>query len=1133
MIDFTQLLKDDRALKALEDNKNGLANLSEIEEVLLVSTWFKLHRQMLVIVKGNSYAAQQLYYRLYPLVKSDVLLFTVEESLRVEAVAASNGIYADQMDALTQIITENSPKIVITHPSAVIRYFPKKDTFEKHILKLKVNDNYELLKIRDLLIASGYRQTARVDQPLTFSVRGGVIDVFSIQDKQPLRIEFFDNEIDSLRYFDIATQKTVTKINEATIMPASVLIYDEDFTEVEKNISRQLQLSKMKSDNPNQLEENILRDLSYLRNHLFEHYLYRYQCFFNQRAGFLSYFDKFKLIISTDEDVEANLSLVFEDNNAYIRELFENNMGLNYYSLFMDFNIETAKYHPYHIHTFATGKESFKSEIALSYFPLLPLDKAVKQIADLSKQNQIIVSLTDQQKMLLDEAFKQENLNSQDYLQYTDQQFFEGFNYRQYMVLTAKELFGVKQIKSRYESKFKEAVILDSYEDLKINDYVVHNQYGIGQYEGIITKEINGKHRDYLQIRYRDDDMLLVPLEQFKLVRKFVSSEGVGIKLSKLGTNSWNKTKEKIEKEVNDIAQKLVELYSAREENIGYAFSKDDNYSLKFEADFPFELTNDQKKVIAEVKKDMESPKPMDRLLCGDVGFGKTEVAMVAAFKAVKDLKQVAYLCPTTILSMQHFNTFVERFKSFSVKVKVLNRYILPSQQKQIIKELQEGKIDIIIGTHRLLSSDVKFADLGLLIIDEEQRFGVQAKEKIKELKNGIDVLSLSATPIPRTLQMSLVGVMNLSQLETAPRNRMPIQTYVVEKNDRLIKEVMERELARNGQVFYLHNNVSDIYLVARKISAMIPQAKIAVGHGKMSRDEIEDVMYRFVTGEYNVLICTTIIETGIDISNANTIIIEDADRFGLSQLYQIRGRVGRSDRVAYAYLLYRPNRQLSEVASKRLQAIKDFTELGSGYKIAMRDLAIRGAGDLLGEKQAGFINTIGMSLYLDILNKAIKEKQGQKEEEKPDNKIKIKELDGYIPQQFVPQDMEKLSIYQKLDAIDSYDQLMKYQETLNDFYGKLPTVINNLFVKKQLELLLNSVNVDDYLELEKEDRLILSQEFSDNVDGVKLFETISNISNEIKLTYRQKKIILTFPKRKNYLNQIVKVLQEIEKICD
>ena len=761
----------------------------------------------------------------------------------------------------------------------------------------------------------------------------------------------------------------------------------------------------------------------------------------------------------------------------------------------------------------------------MTYFPLLPLDKVVEEIVRLAKRNKIVLSINNAQKELLENAF------SEEYVEFTDVELFEGFNYEDIIVLTAKELFGVKIVKGRYENKFKEAIVLESYTDLKIGDYVVHNQHGIGKYEGIVTKEIQNKHRDYLQIRYRDDDLLLVPLEQFKMVRKFLAAEGVGVRLSKLGSKSWQRSKNKIQAEVDDIAERLVELYSAREENIGFAFSKDDEHTRKFEANFPYQLTEDQKKAIAEIKYDMEQPRPMDRLLCGDVGFGKTEVAMVAAFKAVKDLKQVAYLCPTTILSLQHYNTFVDRFRGFPVKIRLLNRYVVFSQQKQIIKELKEGKIDILIGTHRIISNDVKFADLGLLIIDEEQRFGVQAKEKIKEYKKSIDVLSLSATPIPRTLQMSLVGVMSLSQLDTAPQDRMPIQTYVVEKNDSLIREVISRELARNGQVFYLYNNVSNIYNVARKISTMVPNATVAVGHGKMNREEIEDVMYRFINKELKILICTTIIETGIDIPNVNTIIIEDADRFGLAQLYQIRGRVGRSNKVAYAYLMYHGNKQLSETATRRLQAIKEFTELGSGYKIAMRDLTIRGAGDLLGERQAGFINTIGMSLYLEMLNKAINKQKGIVEEEIEESRNRVSEIDGYIPGQFVNEDLEKIEIYQKLALIKNKKELVNYQKELTDYYGKLPTMINNLFEKKRLELMLNTNRIASYEEYEKENRIVLTAEYSSTIDGVKFFERISKISNEIDLEYKRNQIILIFEKKKNYINRIAEALEVINDL--
>ena len=1129
MDEFYQLLKDDPAIKAIVNHKEGLSSLSEVEETLLMAVSFYQQKRNQVIVKSNMYTAQQLYNRLYPLLKEDVLLFTMEESLRVEAVAASPDNYATQMEVLSTLLTSEKPKLIITNPMAIIRYLPSKEVFAKHILKLKVGQLFSMEEMRILLIEAGYKQTARVDQPLTFSLRGGVVDVFSIQNDNPLRIEFFDDEIDSLRYFDISSQRTVEKINECTVVPAGTLIYD-NYQVIEDRVIEELNKEKAKAINFSELEENIRRDLSYIENHVNEHYLYRYQCFMNDRVSILDYVDNPFVILSKVEDIDANLDMISSENNNYIKELFEDCDGLNYYSLFDDFGRVTDKFETYKIMSLGIFKDTIRSDIRMVYFPLLPIDKTVDELVRLSQRNHITVSLNKLQYQLLQEAFNSADLDIEETISQTSIDLSEGFTYHDEMYLTAKELFGVKVVKGRYESKFKEATVLENYTDLNINDYVVHNQYGIGRYEGIITKEIQGKHRDYLQIRYKDDDMLLVPLEQFKLVRKFVAAEGVGVRLSKLGSASWGKTKAKISEEVTDIAQRLIELYSEREKNIGFAFSKDDEVVREFENNFPYELTPDQIRAIAEVKYDMEQPKPMDRLLCGDVGFGKTEVAMVAAFKAVKDLKQVAYLCPTTILSRQHFNTFTERFKGFPVKIKLINRFVLESEQKQILKDLKEGKIDILIGTHRLLSDDVKFADLGLLIIDEEQRFGVQAKEKIKELKKSIDVLSLSATPIPRTLQMSLVGVMSLSQLETAPVNRMPIQTYVVEKNDSLIREVIQRELARNGQVFYLHNNISDIYDIARKIQLMVPSASIAIGHGQMSRDEIEDVMYRFTEGQYNILICTTIIETGIDIPNVNTILIDNADTFGLSQLYQIRGRVGRSDRLAYAYLMYRGKKQLSEVAYKRLQAIKDFTELGSGYKIALRDLTIRGAGDLLGERQAGFINTIGMSLYLDMLNKAIKQQKGIVEEVIEEAPIKVNDIDGYIPKQFVHEDYEKITIYNKLAKINDQQKLDEYLGEVTDYYGKLPTSISNLFLKKKMEIMLNNVNVERYDQGEKENRIVLTKEFSNKVDGVKLFGDISNISSEIKMRYSQGKIAIIIPKRKNFNYMLEKVMQAIEE---
>ena len=584
------------------------------------------------------------------------------------------------------------------------------------------------------------------------------------------------------------------------------------------------------------------------------------------------------------------------------------------------------------------------------------------------------------------------------------------------------------------------------------------------------------------------------------------------------------------------MAGRLVQLYAKRDGDIGFACDKDSSLQEEFENTFSYELTTDQQKAIDEVKKDMESNKPMDRLLCGDVGFGKTEVALRAAFKAVDNGKQVAYLCPTTILSLQHYNTFKNRLNDFPMRVALLNRFVDDKKQKEILDDLKAGKIDIIIGTHRVLSKDVKFKDLGLLIIDEEQRFGVEHKERIRELKESIDVLSLSATPIPRTLQMSLIGIRGLSTLDTPPRNRYPVMTYVVSKSDNLIREVIMRELERKGQVFYLFNNVEEINRVAQKLAKEIPYANVDVVHGQMSREQIEDVMLRFYNNEINVLVCTTIVETGLDIPNANTIIVDNAQNFGLAQLYQIKGRVGRSDRVAYAYLLIPQKKQLSEISTKRLEAIKEFVSLGSGYKIAMRDLTIRGAGDLLGPKQSGFIDNVGLDLYLAMLNKAIKTQKGLESGFAPeeDNVSKAPvniQLESYIPEEFVDNDYEKLSMYHQLDMIDNRDDLIKYFLKVEDEYGHLPKEVKSLFEKKKLELLYNSNFISKIINRNGTFTIILSKDFSDSVDGVKLFEMCNNISRDIKIAYKNSQIELSISNQKDAVEKILKLVDNLEEI--
>ena len=687
----------------------------------------------------------------------------------------------------------------------------------------------------------------------------------------------------------------------------------------------------------------------------------------------------------------------------------------------------------------------------------------------------------------------------------------------------------LEKSKTKY-FRFKDAKTLRNFQELNVGDYVVHDSYGIGQYLGIKTLDVKGYHKDYLYVAYAGDDTLYIPVEQFKMIRKYASADGKVPMIHALGSSKWTKAKQKAKNKIDDIADRLIELYAKRMSSPGFAFSKDNELQIDFENQFGYALTADQQRSVDEIKLDMEKPQPMDRLLCGDVGFGKTEVALRGAFKAILDHKQVAFLCPTTILSMQHFKTATERFKNFPVEIALLNRFTSSKEKKRILKEVKEGKIDLLIGTHRILSKDVAFNDLGLLVIDEEQRFGVKQKEKIKEYRETIDVLSLSATPIPRTLQMSLMGIRGLSKIDTPPKNRLPVQTYVVEKNNTLIKQVIERELARDGQVFYLYNRTDQIANVAYKISSTVPNAKVAIGHGQMDKNELEDVMLRFMNKEFNVLICTTIIETGIDIPNANTMIVEDADKFGLAQLYQIRGRVGRSERGAYAYLLYKKDKSIQDDALKRLKAIKEFTELGSGYKIAMRDLSIRGSGDILGGKQAGFIDDIGFEMYMKILQDAINVRMHK--DEKPEEEVKNLNVsvDGYIPDDYVESDYEKLELYQRLDKAKTMSELNSLKAEFDDYYGNLPEAILTLIEKRKLEILSHYSIIEDIKDSGKQLEIIFSPNAFETISGDKLFLLANQLFTKPAFKSLDNKITIKINKHDQWLNRLNEFIETLSK---
>lgn len=1139
MLQLFELLRDNPAIQAIQNKEDGLGNLSLSEEAVLISTAFHIQPRNIVIVKQNLYTAQKLYERIQALTDARVLLFSVEESQRVEAIARSPEMRASQIEVMAAL-QDNKPCICITHTAGIMHYTSNPKVFKEHSIHIKTDDEISYDHLKRLLFEAGYSHVSRVDQPLCYADRGGIIDVYSMNHDYPIRIEFFDNIIESIRYFDISTQRTIKIIDAVTIIPASdILLSKEELAEISEKVNQDLTkyAKQLTGTYKETLISTINDDLDALCNPIQNGGFYKYLSYLNTSFTILDYIENPFVILSSDEEIKTSMKHIQEETISYIQEMSKEGLSLPKFSIFCDPLIESRKYEHMSFAMFVDYKKPVSSQILMQAVGDIPFDKIMEQILAESEQKKILLYVTHKEYETVSTYLQNREvpfyvLSENDHLQnginIRKKDIIEGFTCvrENISIYSSKELFHVQKKQTRYANKFKEAEVLHDYMELVSGDYVVHNQHGVGKYLGIVNKEIDGVHKDFLNIAYKGNDILLVPLEQFKLIRKFMSKEGATPKLNTLGSGEWEKTKRKVSSKIAELADRLIALYAVREDNIGYAFSADTPFQKQFEDDFEYVLTRDQEKAVMEIKRDMESNKPMDRLLCGDVGFGKTEVAIRAAFKAVIDNKQVAFLCPTTILSLQHYKTFKKRFANYPVNIAVLNRFISTAEATRLKKDLKEGNIDILIGTHRILSKDVCFKDLGFLVIDEEQRFGVEHKEKIKELRSSVDVLSMSATPIPRTLQMSLIGIRSLSQLETPPLNRMPVQTYVIEKDFKVVKEIIQRELARDGQVFYLYNNVNEIYNVATKLRMELPDVEIGVAHGKMHRDEIEDVMLQFTNNQYQILVCTTIIETGIDIPNANTIIIDDADRFGLSQLYQIKGRVGRSDRLAYAYLMYSPQKNLSEIAMKRLKSIKEFTQLGSGYKIAMRDLTIRGAGDMLGPQQAGFIDTVGMDMYIEMLNAAIAERKGEKIEEAPVMKKANTKLDAYIPQQFAPEDYEKITLYQRIDRISNKRELLSFIEEVEDNYGKLPAAVQMLFEKKRLDILINEPHIENFKETLQGIELIFTEVWSNHIDGVKLFEMMTTLCSDAQIRYANKKITMKLPKRKNWLALVIEILE-------
>jgi transcription-repair coupling factor (superfamily II helicase) len=1124
---LSEALKENKAVKLLDAGKGPLPQTSFIEEALVICTSYRKKPRPILVIKQNLYNAQRLYERVSTLLEeSECALFSADESLRVETIAASPEMTAIKVETMASLL-ENPNQVVITCPSALLRHLPSPEHFQDGCISLHNNDEMDIEELKRRLTAGGYTQTSHVDQPLSYAARGGIVDIYSINYDSPIRVEFFDTEIDSIRFFDVLTQKTVETVDEVHIVPASDVIFtDDEIKEIQE---------KAETMTHGEMPSEIESDLMSLESHVFDRSMYPYMSLLDHTAGIWDYMHDPLLIWCDEQSIHDNAKHFTEDTIAYVQEMVQEGKMLPKYAIYHDIQHIPSKKQIYedpfidnisHISEVNLPNEVLAMKLKMMHVNTrnvlaLP-DHEMKKVMDACIESQTPY------KLLVGEEAPEKGIN----LWMSD--LNQGFSLddEDITVYTASELFEIHHHKGRYENKFRNAEVIHAYDELEPGDYIVHATYGVGQYLGIETREIQGVKRDFLKCVYRGNAELLVPLEQFRLVRKFVSREGVVPRLNKLGSGDWEKTKKKLQENVEDIAARLIALYSNREEHIGHAFGPDTELSRKFENEFDYELTPDQKQAVVEIKKDMESTKPMDRLVCGDVGFGKTEVAVIASFKAVSDGMQVAVLCPTTILAEQHFHTFMQRYEGYPVTIKVLDRFVPDSEVTKTLKDLKEGNVDILIGTHRLLSRDVVFKNLGLLVVDEEQRFGVEHKERIKEIKNGIDVLTLSATPIPRTLQMSLVGIRQLSQLETPPMNRYSVQTYVVEKNKGLVIDAIQKELSRAGQVFYLYNNIEQIYNVARTLQNDLPEAQIGVVHGQMNRDEIEDTMMRFNNHEIDVLVCTTIVENGIDVPNANTILIENAQDFGLAQIYQIKGRVGRSNRLAYAYLMIPPRKQLSEVAQKRLQAVKEFARLGSGYKIAMRDLTIRGAGDLLGPSQSGFIDTVGIDMYIEMLEEAIEAKKSGREVRPVINETHAPNIKktSYIPKEFAPDDFDKLAMYQKIDEAVNANDLNEYKKTVVDQFGRLPNEVNALFMKKQLDLLLSDPDIESYRELKSRNEITFSSLFSEKVDGIKLFEDFTKISKDAALRYTNNMIIVTFPKGKDDLELAIALIHQAKE---
>lgn len=1069
MVTLLDLLSENDQIKKwhqnLTDKKRQLIlGLSTSTKALAIAS--SLEKEDRIVLLTSTYGeAEGLVSDLISILGEELVYpFLVDDAPMVEFLMSSQEKIISRVEAL-RFLTDSSKKgILVCNIAASRLILPSPNAFKDSIVKISVGEEYDQHAFIHQLKENGYRKVTQVQTQGEFSLRGDILDIFEISQLEPCRIEFFGDEIDGIRSFEVETQLSKENKTELTIFPASdMLLREKDYQRGQSALEKQI--SKTLSPILKSYLEEILSSFHQKQSHadsrkflslcydktwtVFDYIEKDTPIFFDDYQKLMNQYEVFERDLAQYFTEELQNSKAFSDMQYFsdIEQIYKKQSPVTFFSNLQKGlgNLKFDKIYQFNqypmqefFNQFSFLKEEIERYKKMDYTIILQSSNSMgsKTLEDMLEEYQIKLDSRDKTSIC------KESVNL------IEGNLRHGFHFvdEKILLITEHEIFQ-KKLKRRFRRQHvSNAERLKDYNELEKGDYVVHHIHGIGQYLGIETIEIKGIHRDYVSVQYQNGDQISIPVEQIHLLSKYISSDGKAPKLNKLNDGHFKKAKQKVKNQVEDIADDLIKLYSERSQLKGFAFSADDDDQDAFDDAFPYVETDDQLRSIEEIKRDMQASQPMDRLLVGDVGFGKTEVAMRAAFKAVNDHKQVVILVPTTVLAQQHYTNFKERFQNFAVNVDVLSRFRSKKEQTATLEKLKNGQVDILIGTHRVLSKDVVFADLGLMIIDEEQRFGVKHKETLKELKKQVDVLTLTATPIPRTLHMSMLGIRDLSVIETPPTNRYPVQTYVLEKNDSVIRDAVLREMERGGQVYYLYNKVDTIVQKVSELQELIPDASIGYVHGRMSEVQLENTLLDFIEGQYDILVTTTIIETGVDIPNANTLFIENADHMGLSTLYQLRGRVGRSNRIAYAYLMYRPEKSISEVSEKRLEAIKGFTELGSGFKIAMRDLSIRGAGNLLGKSQSGFIDSVGFELYSQLLEEAIAKRNGNANANTntrtKGNAELILLIDAYLPDTYISDQRHKIEIYKKIRQIDNRVNYEELQEELIDRFGEYPDVV-------------------------------------------------------------------------------------------